>query len=64
MIALEAIASFSTLKVIPVKLNEDGVDLVDLEEKIKQRQFNKSSDKLFWAMYYTIPTFHNPTGKT
>lgn len=61
MIALEAIAQFPSLKIVPVKLNEDGVDISDLEEKVKQRQF-QSKDKMFWATYYTIPTFHNPTG--
>lgn len=61
MIALEAIAQFPTLKIIPVKLNEDGVDIKDLEEKVRERQF-QSKEKMFWAIYYTIPTFHNPTG--
>lgn len=61
MIALEAIQQFSTVKIIPVKLNDDGVDLADLEEKIKKRQF-QSQDKMFWGIYYTMPTFHNPTG--
>lgn len=61
MIALEAISQFSTIKIVPVKLNDDGVDIIDLEEKISTRQF-QSSDKMFWGIYYTIPTFHNPTG--
>lgn len=61
MIALETIQQFSTVKVIPVKLNDDGVDINDLESKLQQNQF-QSKDKMFWAIYYTIPTFHNPTG--
>ncbi|HIW03138.1 MAG TPA: PLP-dependent aminotransferase family protein [Firmicutes bacterium] len=38
-----------------VKANDDGLDLEDLEEKIK-----KYSPK----MLYCVPTFSNPTGKT
>lgn len=62
MIALEAISEFSSLKIIPVKLNDDGVDLVDLEEKLKEKQFKSNPKKIFWGIYYTIPTYHNPTG--
>jgi DNA-binding transcriptional MocR family regulator len=46
--------------VIPVKLNKDGVDISDLEEKIKKYR-NDARDKMFWGIYYTIPCFHNPT---
>lgn len=61
MIALEAIGQFSTLKVVPVKINDDGVDLKELEQKLKERKF-AAKGKMFWGIYYTIPTFHNPTG--
>lgn len=61
MIALESIRDFSSLKVIPVKLNDDGVDLKDLEDKILEHKF-QPKNKMFHACYYTIPTFHNPTG--
>lgn len=61
MIALEAISQFSSIKIVPVKINEDGVDIEDLEEKVKARQF-QSGAKMFWGVYYTMPTFHNPTG--
>lgn len=61
MIALESIAQFTTMNVIPVKLNDDGVDINDLEAKLKANQF-KSKSKMFWGIYYTMPTFHNPTG--
>ena len=60
MIALESISDFNTLKIVPVKLNDDGVDLVDLEEKIVKHKFQNES-KMFWGCYYTMPTFHNPT---
>lgn len=61
MIALEAIKQFSTIEIVPVKLNEDGVDINDLEEKLMKNRFQQNS-KMFWGVYYTIPTFHNPTG--
>ncbi|XP_037817662.1 2-aminoadipate transaminase [Lucilia sericata] len=61
MIALDTMKQFPTLNIIPVKLNEDGVDLALLEKLVKGKQF-KSQNKEFWGMYYTIPTYHNPTG--
>lgn len=61
MIALEAISQFSTIKIVAVKLNDDGVDVEDLEQKIEKNRFEPSG-KMFWGIYYTIPTFHNPTG--
>ena len=61
MIALESISDFNTLRIIPVKLKDDGVDLEDLEEKIIKYKF-KSESKMFFGCYYTMPTFHNPTG--
>ncbi|TMW39168.1 hypothetical protein DOY81_015752, partial [Sarcophaga bullata] len=60
MIALDTIKQFYTLNIIPVKLNEDGVDLEMLEKLVQEKQF-KSKNKEFWGMYYTIPTYHNPT---
>ncbi|KAH8303025.1 hypothetical protein KR044_013321 [Drosophila immigrans] len=61
MIALDSMRHFTTLKIIPLKLNADGVDLEDLEAKVSARHF-KSKSKEFWGIYYTIPTYHNPTG--
>lgn len=61
MIALDSMKQFTSLRIVPVKLTADGVDLKDLEEKVKERCF-KSENKEFWGIYYTIPTYHNPTG--
>ncbi|XP_017059112.1 2-aminoadipate transaminase [Drosophila ficusphila] len=61
MIALDSIKHFTSLTIVPVKLNDDGVDLKDLEEQVSKRRFN-SEKKEFWGIYYTIPTYHNPTG--
>ncbi|XP_011195863.1 2-aminoadipate transaminase isoform X2 [Zeugodacus cucurbitae] len=61
MIALDTIKHFTTLTIIPLKLNEDGVDVKQLEKIVQEKRF-QSKSKTFWAMYYTIPTYHNPTG--
>lgn len=42
-------------KIIPVEMDEDGLDVEDLERKIKQHHPR---------LLYTIPTFQNPTGRT
>ncbi|XP_053674319.1 2-aminoadipate transaminase [Anopheles nili] len=62
MIALETISQFNTMKVVPVPLNEDGPNILALESLIDQHRFAAKNGKLFWGVYYTIPTFHNPTG--
>lgn len=62
MIVLDALKCFPTLKVIPVKLNSDGVDIADLEQKVIEHKFSPNNDKMFFGLYYTIPTYHNPTG--
>ncbi|KAH8366842.1 hypothetical protein KR200_012142 [Drosophila serrata] len=61
MIALDSMKHFTSLTIVPVKLNDDGVDLKDLEEQVAKRRFD-SKTKEFWGIYYTIPTYHNPTG--
>lgn len=54
---------FTGLKIVPVKLNDDGVDLRDLERKILKTDYaTKTRSKLFWGVYLTVPNFHNPTG--
>ena len=51
-------------------MEPDGIDVVALEAAVEaefhqrfpdERQSSGSSGR-FWAMLYTIPTFHNPTG--
>ncbi|XP_055843995.1 2-aminoadipate transaminase [Episyrphus balteatus] len=63
MIALDVFRQFSTLKIVPVKLNSDGVGIKALRAFLEQKQF-KSETKSFWGLYYAIPTYHNPTGIT
>ncbi|MDR1619707.1 MAG: PLP-dependent aminotransferase family protein [Clostridiales bacterium] len=42
-------------KLVPVRMDDEGADINDLEEKVK---------KYRPKMFYVIPTFQNPTGKT
>lgn len=49
-------------------MKDDVVDLDALEEIIIKEKtksnFLLNDQKIFWAMFYTIPIFHNPTGMT
>lgn len=63
MFTFGTIKQFSALKIIPVKLNDDGVDLKDLEHKILKSDYaTKNRSKLFWGVYFTVTNYHNPTG--
>lgn len=42
-------------KIVPCKCDDNGLVISDVEEKIRQYEPK---------MIYTVPTFHNPTGKT
>jgi len=61
MIALEAFSHFSHMKVVSVVLGEDGPNIAELERVIQEHKI-VANGKLFWGMYYTVPTYHNPTG--
>lgn len=65
-IALSLLSGDMGLNVVPVRMNEDGVDLEHLEEMVAKERVNNlgSKPERFWGMIYTIPTFHNPTGIT
>ena len=54
---LNTISAFNKYeaKLVSVKMDDEGIMIDDLEEKIKQYKPK---------MLYTIPTFQNPTGKT
>lgn len=62
-IAIDVFRQFPTLKILPLRLTDDGIDLEQFEEILKNNQF-QTKGKLFWGMYYAIPTYHNPTGIT
>lgn len=44
-------------------VNLDAFEKIVTEEKAKSNFF-LNDQKIFWAMFYTIPIFHNPTGMT
>lgn len=62
MIALDIFALFPSIKVVTVPLTKDGTDIEALRKLIEEHKFTPKDGKLFWGIYYTIPTFHNPTG--
>nr|XP_033329689.1 2-aminoadipate transaminase-like [Megalopta genalis]XP_033329690.1 2-aminoadipate transaminase-like [Megalopta genalis] len=68
MIALDVFKQFPMVKIVTVPMKNDIVDLdaferIVAEEKSKG-EFLLTDEKIFWAMFYTIPIFHNPTGST
>ena len=49
---------------VPMSPDGTGVDVAEFEEAVKkeyEKRIEPGKGK-FWAMFYTIPTFHNPTG--
>lgn len=40
----------------------DAMSQIVAEER--KHSYYSNKEKIFWAMFYTIPTFHNPTGMT
>ena len=67
-LVLNMIKDHGYKNIIPIKMMDDGVDTEMLEDSIR-KQFNnykmkESTDNTenFWAMFYTVPTYHNPTG--
>lgn len=43
----------------------DALEKIIIEEREKTKgNFFLNDQKIFWAMFYTIPIFHNPTGMT
>ena len=68
-IALDILKKDLGLEVVPVDMTEDGVDVESLESKIKsaaggRKEELEDDDGRYWGLYYSIPTFHNPTGVT
>lgn len=67
MIALNVFRQFPLLRIVTVPM-KDGVVDIDAMARIvaeeKKNEYYLDEEKIFWAMFYTIPTFHNPTGMT
>ncbi|XP_043584178.1 2-aminoadipate transaminase-like [Bombus pyrosoma] len=68
MTALDVFRQFPLMKMVTVPMKNDMVDLDEFEKIIVEEKRNgnfvTNEQKIFWAMFYTIPTFHNPTGST
>ncbi|KAL0108156.1 hypothetical protein PUN28_015030 [Cardiocondyla obscurior] len=68
MIAIDAFKQFPLMQIVSVPMKDDTIDLDVLEKKIIEEKakgsFFLNDQKIFWAMFYTIPIFHNPTGMT
>ena len=67
-IALDILKNDLGLEVVPVNMTAEGVDIESLESKIQSaaecRRREEDEDGRYWAVYYSIPTLHNPTGTT
>jgi hypothetical protein len=53
---------------LSVPIDSEGVDVQAMENIVREEKskgsWNVTEEKPFWAMFYTIPVFHNPTGVT
>ena len=67
-IGLKLLSQDLGLRVVPVPMNNDGIDIDALERCVKEAttvvKGNQSDNGKFHCMLYTIPNFHNPTGIT
>ena len=66
-IALDILAKDLSFRIQPVPMTKDGVDTEALEQAIlaaKPPAAGEDGTDRYWGMFYTIPTFHNPTGIT
>jgi len=53
------------LKVVPVPMAKDGIDIEELKKAVLKAKAGAVCDQdRFWAMVYTIPSYHNPTTTT
>jgi DNA-binding transcriptional MocR family regulator len=62
------ISFLSCVVFISVPIDSEGVDVTAMENIVREEKskgsWNVTEEKPFWAMFYTIPIFHNPTGIT
>ncbi|XP_015119614.1 uncharacterized protein LOC107042891 isoform X2 [Diachasma alloeum] len=66
MIALDAFRQFPLIRIVTIPMKEKTVDLEAfdriVEEEKGRNNYYLSDQKIFWGIFYTIPTYHNPTG--
>ena len=65
-ISLSIISGDLGLRVVAIPMDEEGIDVVELEEAVRRERevMGAVEEGRFWAMVYTIPNYHNPTGFT
>jgi DNA-binding transcriptional MocR family regulator len=64
-LALGLLSGDLGLRVVPVGMDGEGLDLHQLEEVVvREKAAQQVEEGRFWAMVYTIPNYHNPTGLT
>ncbi|XP_063982719.1 uncharacterized protein LOC135165385 [Diachasmimorpha longicaudata] len=66
MIALDVFRQFPFMRIVAIPMEDKTVDLeafdrIVTEEKGKANYY-LNDQKIFWGVFYTIPTYHNPTG--
>ncbi|XP_052129848.1 2-aminoadipate transaminase [Frankliniella occidentalis] len=65
MIAIAVFREFSGMKIVSVPFSDTGVVASELERlarEEKAKRGDRSTGKPFWAVFYSIPVYHNPTG--
>ncbi|XP_011298708.1 uncharacterized protein YER152C-like [Fopius arisanus] len=66
MIALDAFRQFPLIRIVTVPMKDKTVDIEAFEkivvEEKRRNDYYLNDQKIFWGMFYTIPTYHNPTG--
>jgi DNA-binding transcriptional MocR family regulator len=66
-LALDLLTKDSKMKPVPVAMDEEGMIPQDLERALRENSGGIpqviTEEKPYWAMLYTVPTFHNPTGR-
>jgi DNA-binding transcriptional MocR family regulator len=66
-IAIKVLKETKKMKLVPVAMDEEGMIPQDLERALRENSGGIpqviTEEKPYWAMLYTVPTFHNPTGR-
>jgi len=68
MVSWHSLKFIVSCVMLSVPIDSKGVDVAAMENIVRKEKskgsWNVTEEKPFWAMFYTIPVFHNPTGIT
>ena len=68
MVSWHSLIFLISCVMLSVPIDSKGVDVAAMENIVREEKSKGSwivtEEKPFWAMFYTIPVFHNPTGIT